>query len=259
MRTQSVMKTLVMTVALLGAPLVAQASSNAEHPKQVDWSFDGFFGTVDRQSAQRGLQVYKEVCAACHGLKRVAYRSLTELGFSDDEVKSLAASYSYNTLDDAGETIERAGIPADRFKSPYANEAAARASNNGAYPPDLSLIIKARPDGANYVFSLLTGYEDAPADVTLGDGMSYNPYFPGHQIGMPAPLMDGLLSYEDGSEATTEQMAKDVVNFLQWAAEPEMEARKRMGIKVILFLMIAAVFFYIAKQRIWAKVYRGDI
>ena len=220
--------------------------------KKVKWHFDGHFGTFDRASVQRGLQVYKEVCAACHGLGRVAFRNLQDVGFSEAEVKALAAEYSFAALDGEGEEIERPGIPADRFPSPFANEDAARSANNGAYPPDLSLMAKARPDGANYLYSLLTGYEEAPEGFALGEGMHYNPWFEGRQIAMASPLvMDGQVSYEDGTDASIDQMAKDLTNFLQWAAEPEMEDRKSMGIKVLLFLLIFTGFFYIAKKRIW--------
>lgn len=256
------MKRLILPVLTLGLMALsftlghsAHAAGDAEHPKQLRWSFDGMFGTVDRASAQRGLQVYKEVCSACHGLHRVAFRTLSGIGFSEAEIKAIAADFTVvDGPDDEGEMFDRPGRPSDKFVPPFANEKAARASNNGAYPPDLSLIIKARPDGANYVYSLLTGYEDAPADVQVGDGMSYNPYFPGHQIAMAPPLMEGLVSYQDGTDASEEQMAKDVVAFLQWAAEPEMEQRKAMGIRVLLFLAVMTVLFYYAKKRIWRDI-----
>lgn len=227
----------------------------AEHPRKIVWPFEGIQGSVDRAAAQRGFQVYKEVCSACHGMSRVAFRNLQEIGFSEAEVKALAKDYSYKALNDAGEEVERPGLPADKMPSPFPNEQAARAGNNGAYPPDLSLIVKARHDGANYIYSLLTGYKDAPADFPLGDGMNYNPYFEGRQIAMAAPLSEGAVTYEDGTNATVDQMARDVVTFLQWAAEPEMEHRKSMGLRVMVFLAIGAVFFYIAKRRIWKDVH----
>lgn len=221
-------------------------------PRQVQWKFDGMLGTVDRASAQRGYQVYKEVCAACHSMDRVAFRTLEDIGFSKGEVKALAAGYQIKDgPGDDGEMFERPGLPSDKFPSPFANEQAARASNGGAYPPDLSLMVKARPDGANYVFSLLTGYETPPADVKMNEGMHYNPYFPGHQIAMAAPLADDQVSYMDGTKATKEQMTKDLVTFLQWAAEPEMEERKRMGVKVLIFLIVMTGFLYFAKRKIW--------
>ncbi|MDG1286148.1 MAG: cytochrome c1 [Rickettsiales bacterium] len=231
------------------------ATKTARHAKQSHWAFDGHFGTFDRAAIQRGFQVYREVCSACHGMSRIAFRNLQEVGFSEAEVKSLAAEYSYAALDGEGEEIERPGKPSDRIPSPFANADAARAANNGAFPPDLSLMAKARPDGANYMHSLLTGYEDAPEGFALGEGQSYNPYFEGRQIAMAAPLvMDGQVSYEDETDASMDQMAKDVVTFLQWAAEPEMEARKRMGLKVLLFLLVFSGFFYVAKKRVWKDV-----
>lgn len=249
------MKFITTLIASLFVVTAAHASSDAHHPKQLRWSFDGVFGKVDQNSAQRGLQVYKEVCSACHGLSRVAFRTLTDLGFSENEVKALAAEYTIvDGPNDDGEMFDRAGRPSDYFPSPYDNEKASRASNNGAYPPDLSLIIKARSDGANYVYSILTGYEDAPAGAHIGEGQHYNPYFPGGAISMSPPLMDGAVEYQDGTEATKAQMAQDVVNFLQWAAEPEMQQRKRMGVKVIIYLFVFTILFYLAKKRIWAKL-----
>lgn len=235
----------------------ALAVKEAKHPKQVPWTFDGVQGHFDRQSIQRGLQVYKEVCAACHGLKRVALRSLQDVGFSEAEVKALAAGYTVQDgPNDDGEMFDRPGRPSDHFPSPFANEQAARAANNGAYPPDLSLITKARHDGANYLYSLLTGYGEPPADFQLNEGMHYNPYFPGKQIAMPQPIMsDGQVTYEDGTSATVDQMSRDVVNFLQWAAEPEMEQRKMMGIKVMIFLGIMSVLFFFAKRRVWQNIH----
>lgn len=242
---------LAMTVAV-----PALAASDQKPPRQVPWSFDGPLGEVDKPSAQRGLQVYKEVCSACHSLKRVAFRNLADIGFSEAEVKALAATYSVKDgPNDEGEMFERPGKPSDLFPSPYANEQAARAAQNGAYPPDLSLIVKARPDGANYVYSLLTGYGTPPSDVHMNTGMHYNPYFPGAQIAMAAPLSDGAVEYGDGTKASVDQMARDVTAFLQWAAEPEMEGRKQMGIKVLLFLAVFSVFAYMAKRNIWRKVH----
>lgn len=257
MKSLSVLlKTSVLAVALVAGASGAMASSDAAHPKQMRWQFDGVFGTFDNQSIQRGLQVYKEVCAACHGLTRVPFRKLTEVGFSEAEVKALAAEYTFTDgPNDDGDMFDRPGRPSDKFPSPYANEKQARATNNGAYPPDLSLIVKARPDGANYVYSLLTGFKDAPKSVELGAGQHYNPYFAGGKIGMAPPIDDGTVEFQDGTEATKDQIARDVVSFLQWAAEPEMQERKRMGIKVMIFLGIFTVLFYVAKKRVWRELH----
>lgn len=338
----------ILAALLIVSAAPAFAAGDVEKPLQQDWSFDGVFGTFDKPAIQRGFQVYKEVCSTCHGLNRVAMRTLQDAGFSEAEVKSLAASYMVmDGPNDDGEMFERPGRPSDKLPSPYPNEQAARAVNNGAYPLDLSLITKARADGPNYVYSLLTGYKDAPAylckevddegacvkfhrigpqeaeevlkaqkeaeeaakdDVAetadaaadapkekveeekklakkgdlffcsaivhneevvdgktvktegcteMGKTMHYNPYFAGKQIAMVAPLhTEGQVEYQDEkTKATVEQMSHDVVNFLQWAAEPEMENRKRMGIRVMIFLVFFTVFFYIAKKRIWSRIH----
>ncbi len=253
------MKTLLLAAACaLGffSATPSSAATDQRPAKQMVWPFDGMLGIVDKQAAQRGFQVYKEVCAACHGLKHVAFRNLVEIGFPENEVKALAASYTFTDgPNDAGEMFERPGIPADRFPSPFPNEQAARAANNGAYPPDLSLIVKARPDGANYLHSLLIGYEAPPEGVVAPAGMYYNPYFPGGLLAMPQPIAaDGQVTYEDGTQASIDQMSRDVTVFLQWAAEPEMQARKTMGIKVLLFLAVFVAFMYLAKKRIWKRL-----
>lgn len=231
------------------------ASSGAKKTIQMVWPFEGIFGTFDRQAAQRGAQVYLEVCSACHGLNHLYYRNLISLGFSEGEIKEIAGSKMVlDGPDDMGEMFERKAIPSDVFVSPYLNEAAARAANNGAHPVDLSLIVKAREDGANYIYSLLTGYQDPPKDVVLMNGLYYNPYFEDGQLAMPAPLTAQQVEYMDGTPATVEQMARDVTIFLQWAAEPEMEHRKSMGLKVMIFLIIFTIFFFIAKKRIWRNI-----
>ncbi len=249
------MRTTLATLLVLFLPATVMAAGDVKHPRQVDWQFDGVFGTFDKPSIQRGLQVYKEVCSACHGLKRIPFRQLTDVGFSEEEVRSLAASYTIKDgPNDDGEMFDRPGRPSDKFPSPYANEKAARAVNQGAYPPDLSLIIKARHDGANYVYSLLTGYTDAPVDHPVPEGAHYNPYFPGGIIKMAQPIKDEQVAYQDETKPTQDQIARDVVNFLQWASEPEMQQRKRMGIKIMLFLGVMTVFFYLAKKRIWSRL-----
>ena len=220
------------------------------------FSFEGLFGTYDRASAQRGFQVYKEVCAACHAMKQLSYRNLRELGLSDAEVRAIAATVDVQDgPNDEGQMFERAARPSDRFRSPFPNENAARAANNGAYPPDLSVIAKAREGGADYLYALLTGYSDPPDGVTLMDGMNYNRYFPGHQIAMAQPLNEGQVTFHDGTNATVEQMAHDVATFLAWAAEPEMEERKRMGVRLIMFLTILGGLAYAVKRRIWQDVH----
>lgn len=234
---------------------LASASTNVLEPKQVVWPFDGAFGSFDRQAAQRGLKVYLEVCSTCHGMTNLYYRNLQDLGFSEAEIKELAKNYNVMDGPNAdGEMFERPALPSDRFVSPYANEEAARSVNNGAYPVDLSLIVKARHDGANYLFSILTGYSEAPEGIELMNGLNYNPYFEGGQIAMPQPLIAGQVEFMDGTPATLEQMARDVTIFLQWAAEPEMEHRKSMGLKVMIFLVIFTIFFYIAKRRVWKDI-----
>jgi ubiquinol-cytochrome c reductase cytochrome c1 subunit len=245
-----------LTIAVLAlTSFGANSAGDAKHPMDIKWPFEGSAGIFDNASAQRGFQVYKEVCAACHSLKRIAFRNLTEIGFSPEEVKAIAAQYQVEDgPDDFGDMFMRDGRPSDRVPAPYPNEKAAAAANGGAYPTDLSLIVKARPNGADYLYSLLVGYEPAPEDKKLPAGKYYNPYFSGGAISMPAPLSEGLVTYEDGTEATVEQMAKDVTVFLQWAAEPEMEHRKQMGIKVLLFLLVFTILFYVAKNRIWSRI-----
>lgn len=240
---------------LLSATSPALAAEGIPLPKQ-HWPHQGIFGTYDKAALQRGFQVYKEVCASCHGMKFMAYRHLTALGYSDDQIKSLAAEYTITDgPNDDGDMFERPGRPADYFKKPFANDNAARAANNGALPPDLSLIVKARLGGEDYIYSLLTGYEEPPAGVELMAGMNWNKYFPGHQIAMAQPISDGQVTYSDGTSASLEQAARDVTQFLAFASEPHMEARKQAGLKIILFLLVFAGIMYAAKRKIWADVH----
>jgi ubiquinol-cytochrome c reductase cytochrome b/c1 subunit len=243
----------VLALMLMILPMAAHANEGEEHPPKVEWSFNGPFGTYDRAALQRGFQVYKQVCSACHSMNLMSYRNLTEIGLTELQVKAVAAEYSVTDgPNDDGEMFERPALPSDRFKAPYKNEKAARAANNGALPPDLSLLVKARHDGSNYVHGILTGFTDAPSDFKLNPGMYYNKYFAGHAIGMPPPLTaEGQVTYADGTPATVDQMAKDVSQFLTWAAEPKMEDRKRMGIKVIMFLIVFAGIMYAVKKKVW--------
>ncbi|HAM47589.1 MAG TPA: cytochrome c1 [Alphaproteobacteria bacterium] len=239
--------------------LPAQAAGGAAELKDVDWHFSGPFGSFDKDALRRGLQVYREVCASCHSLKFVAYRNLGDAGgpaLSEAEIKAIAAEYEVTDGPDSeGDMFERPAEPKDKFVPPFANEQAARASNNGAYPPDLSLMTKARKNGPNHVYSILTGYQDAPEGVEIGDGMNYNPYFSGGQIAMAQPLFEDQVEYEDGTPATVEQMSKDVVEFLHWAAEPKLEHRKRLGFKVMIFLIVFAGLLYAVKRRVWENLH----
>jgi ubiquinol-cytochrome c reductase cytochrome c1 subunit len=250
-----------MAIAIAaGAWSVVATPANAAGPAiaypQHEWSFSGPFGTFDRGALQRGFQVYKNVCAGCHALSYVAYRNLEALGYSEDEIKAIASeALITDGPNDEGEMFERPGIPADRFASPFPNENAARAANNGAYPVDLSLIVKARPDGANYLRALMIGYVEPPADFTLMEGMNYNAYFSGHQIAMAQPLWGDDVEYADGTPATIEQLAEDVTTFLAWAAEPEMEERKQAGVMTILFLLVFTGLLYATKRKIWKDVH----
>jgi len=250
-----------IAIALTAAAGLAGAAWGADaekHPLKLEWSFEGPFGSFDQASAQRGWQIYREVCSACHSLKYFRFRNLTDLGYEEDMIKAWAAEYTVvDGVDDAGDPKERNGLPQDVFPSPFPNPEAAMASNGGAYPPDLSLINKARHDGPNYLFSLLTGYEDIPADRDIPAGKSYNPYFPGGAISMAPPLAEGIIEYEDGTPATEEQMAKDVVNFLMYVAEPKLVDRHHMGFNVIAFLAILTVLLYLSMKKIWKPVKAG--
>lgn len=241
---------------IVTASTIVIAGTDGLQPKENKWSFDGIFGTFDRTSIQRGFQIYKEVCSACHSLDLVAFRNLTEIGFSKEEAKEIAKAYNViDGPDDSGEMFERPAILSDYFPGPYKNEKMARASNNGAFPPDLSLVVRARENGANYMHSLLTGFHQTPpSELIIQEGMYYNPYFPGMQIAMSPPLSDGIVEYTDGSQASIENMSHDIVNFLHWASDPKMEKRKSMGIKVLLFLFLFTGLFYVAKKNAWRNV-----
>jgi ubiquinol-cytochrome c reductase cytochrome c1 subunit len=242
-----------LAVALAGAARAAEEVELKEH----EWTHSGVFSSFDPAQLRRGFRVYNEVCAVCHSIQYLAFRNLMEIGFTEDEVKEIALYYSViDGPDDTGEMFERDARPSDYFPSPFPNENAARYANNGAFPPDLSLIIKARANGLDYVYSLLTGYEEEPPeDFELADGMYFNHYFPGHQIAMPLPLYDDLVEYEDGTEASVDQMAEDVTVFLNWMAEPEMDTRKKVGLRVLIFLALFSALFYAVKVHVWSKLH----
>ena len=223
-----------------------------------NWSFQKFFGTFDRASLQRGYQVYAEVCASCHSMKYVYYRNLAEDGgpeFSQEQAKAIASNYEViDGPNSDGEMFTRSAKLSDKFAMPYANVEEAKLSNGGAYPPDMSVLLKARAGGANYIYSVLLGYEDPPEGMKLDDGVYYNKYMYGNKIKMASPLSDGIVEYSDGTEATMDQMAKDVTTFLAWAAEPELEERHRVGFKVIIYLILLTILVYLSMKKIWSRI-----
>ena len=228
------------------------------HLLKVDWSFKGLFGKFDRGSLQRGYQVYTEVCASCHSMKYVSYRNLSEKGgpeFSIEQVKAIASSFEVTDGPNSdGEMFTRPAKLSDKFIKPYENVKAAQAANGGAYPPDMSVLAKARSGGVDYIYSVLLGYEDPPIDLTLDDGVYYNKYMYGNKIKMSKPLSDGLIEYADGTVATEEQMAKDVATFLMWTAEPHLEARHKMGFKAILYLIVLTILVYFSMKKVWSRI-----
>ena len=225
---------------------------------KVDWSFKGLTGKFDRASLQRGFQIYKEVCSSCHSMQYLSYRNLGESGgpeFSELEVKAIAASIEIDDGPDSqGEMFTRPGRPSDKFKSPYPNVNASTAANGGAYPPDMSVLVKARPGGSNYIYSVLMGYEEPPAGMVLDDGVYYNKYMIGNKIKMSAPLSEDIVEYSDGTNATVDQMAKDVTTFLSWTAEPELEERHKTGVKVIIYLILLTILVYLSMKKIWSRI-----
>jgi ubiquinol-cytochrome c reductase cytochrome c1 subunit len=294
-RTFGMKKLNLIVVALaalgLGAPAVANEAGAAkddgavkhvekheQRPRSFEWSFAGFFGRYDKAQLRRGFKVYKEVCSTCHSMKMVAFRNLGEAGgpeFSAEEVAALAASYKIKDgPNDAGDFFQRPGRPSDRIPAPFANEQSARAAMSGAYPPDMSVLAKARgysrgfpqflfdalpgvayqEHGVDYIATLLTGYADAPAGVDLPAGQYYDPYVPGRRLGMPPPLADGSVAYDDKTPQTVEQYAKDVSAFLMWTAEPHLNARKQVGLGVVGFLIVFTAMLYFVKRKIWSNV-----
>jgi ubiquinol-cytochrome c reductase cytochrome c1 subunit len=246
---------LLVVIFLISKPIAAEESVEI---LKLNWSFKGLTGKFERPSLQRGFQVYKEVCSSCHSMQYLSYRNLGEEGgpeFSIEEVKAIAASVEIEDGPNSeGEMFNRPGRPSDRFLSPYPNVNASMAANGGAYPPDMSVLVKARPGGSNYIYSILMGYEEKPEGFTLDDGVYYNKYMPGNKIKMSNPLSDGVVEYTDGTEASVDQMAKDVTTFLTWAAEPELEARHKTGIKVMVYLILLSILVFFSMKRIWSRV-----
>lgn len=253
----------LFALALVLTPAAAQDYSQPEPLKDVHWSFEGPFGTYDKAALQRGFQIYKEVCSACHSLNLVAFHDLSAEGgpgFTEAQAKAIAAGYKIiagpndkgETADANGNPLTRPGILADHFPPPFPNEEAARASNGGALPPDLSVIIKAREGGPRYVYSIITGFhQKPPAGFKVQDGKYYNPYFAGRNISMPPPLTDGSVTFSDGTRASLDQEAHDVVTFLTWASDPHLEDRHRIGFQVMLYLVLLAGLLFLSYRRIW--------
>jgi len=288
------MKKILTSLALIGLVAVAAGAAGTraiaaeeahnvanpthfpiDEPKEMDWSFTGPFGTYDKAQLQRGLKVYKEVCSACHSMNLVAFRTLSDLGYSDAQIKTLSAEYTiHDGPNDAGDMFDRPGKPSDHFPPPFANEEAAAASNGGAAPPDMSLLAKARgvergfpqfvfdiftqydAGGPDYIHSLLTGYDQTPpAGMVIPEGTHYNPYFmSGVSLKMPKPLSDGQVTYDDGAPQTIDQYSRDVSAFLAWAAEPHMEDRKKTGFRVLVFLLLFGALLYVTKRKVWEGV-----
>lgn len=268
---KKIKKISLVAAVVLGSFQMAHASGGGAHIEKYDWPQNGVFGKFDRAAMQRGLQVYREVCAACHSLDMIAFRNLTDLGYNEDEVKAIARDYDVEAApDDEGEVSTRPATPSDYFPSPFENEQAARASNNGALPPDFSLIIKSREHvslfapwtsvyGEDYLVALMMSYEEeAPHGVVMQDGMNYNAVFEGNQIAMAPPLSEGLVEYADGTEASVEQMSKDIAVFLYWVSDPSMEQRKQMGLKVIAFMILMSILLYYTNKQVWRNVKKGQ-
>ena len=253
-------KVLVISLAILLSLSIQLKINSAEKVElmKTDWTFKGLLGKFDRASLQRGYQVYTEVCAACHSMKYISYRNLMEKGgpeFSEAQVKAIAASFDVTDGPNAdGEMFSRPARLSDKFPMPYPNEKAAQAANGGAYPPDMSVLAKARKGGVDYLYSVLLGYEDPPAGVTLDEGVYYNKFMYGNKIKMPKVLEDDLIEYSDGTPVTEEQMAKDVVTFLMWSAEPHLETRHKMGFRAIIYLIILTVLVYFSMKKIWSRI-----
>ena len=247
----------LITSLVFGLSVKSNSAEKIEY-LTTDWSFKGLFGKFDRGALQRGYQVYTEVCSSCHSMKYLSYRNLAEKGgpeFSIAEAKAIAASFEVTDgPNDDGEMFTRPGKLSDKFVMPYDNVKAAQAANGGAYPPDMSVLVKARGGGVDYIYSLLQGYEDPPVGMKLDDGVYYNKYMYGNKIKMANQLSDGLVEYGDGTTASVEQMSKDVTTFLMWAAEPHLESRHQMGFKAIVYLIILTILVYFSMKKIWSRI-----
>ena len=255
---KNILKSICFVIIFTTVGFGSIASEQSHKLLNPEWSFKGFFGKFDRASLQRGYQVYTEVCASCHSIKYLSYRNLSEPGgpeFSEEQAKAIAAQFEVSDGPNSdGDMFIRPAKLSDKFVMPYQNEQEAKASNGGAYPPDFSVLVKARSGGANYIYSVLLGYEDPPSDITLDDGVYYNRYMYGNKIKMPKPLSNDSVTYSDGTSATEEQMAKDVVTFLTWAAEPHLEARYKLGFRAIVYLIILTVLVYFSMKKIWSRI-----
>jgi cytochrome c1 len=247
----------LIATGLVGASGAALAASGGEPLMKPEFSFNGFFGRYDQAQLKRGFEVYHQVCQNCHNMRLVAYRNLADVGLTADEIKAVAAERDIDdTPNDEGIISKRPGRPSDKYIAPFPNEKAAAAANGGAAPPDLSLMAKARVGGPNYIYSLMLGFsEEIPEHHVVPEGKFYNKYFPGGNISMPPQLMEDLVTYTDGTKATPEQMAKDISAFLNWAAEPELDVRKSLGLKVMVFLGIFTALLYALKRQIWKNVH----
>ena len=237
--------------------LITNLFAQEEMPlKKQNWTFEGIFGRYDNSTLQRGLQIYQEVCSACHGMKRLRFRELKDLGFTNDQIKQYAKTFEIlDGPNELGEMFTRPGEPSDTFVSPYKNKEEAKAAFGGAYPLDLSLLTKAMKNGPDYIYSLLTSYEESPSlDFELTDGLYYNPYYDGKVIAMPPPIYDNVIEYIDGTDANLHQLSYDIVNFLNWAAEPELQKRKSLGLKVLLFLIALTLLLYVTMKEIWLRI-----
>ena len=253
-----ILRSLILFLLISIFPINLIAAERTHELLNPGWSFKGFFGKFDRASLQRGYQVYSEVCAACHSMKYLSYRNLYEPGgpeFSKEQAKIIASQFELTDGPNSdGEMFTRAARLSDNFVGPYENVQAATAANGGAYPPDMSVLVKARKGGADYIYSLLLGYEEPPEGITLDDGVYYNKYMAGNKIKMSNPLSEDIVTYLDGTKATEEQMAKDVTSFLAWSAEPHLEARHKIGFRALVYLFIMTVLVYFSMKKLWSRI-----